>query len=176
MLLDRLISEPQFRERHESTVAAPPERIYQALKGIDFARSATIRLLFEIRGLGRRLRQGGHPLRIRWEDMLRIGFLLLDENPGRELVVGIAAGPAKVTDAEQFRGLTGPGWVQIAMNWTVTPSAGGAVVATETRVLATDPKSRRRFALYWLAIRPFSGLIRRRMLAVLRDDLRAAPR
>jgi hypothetical protein len=28
-----------------------------------------------------------------------------------------------------------------------------------------------RFARYWLIIRPFSGLIRRRMLAVLRDQV-----
>jgi hypothetical protein len=36
----------------------------------------------------------------------------------------------------------------------------GETLATETRVRAASPASRRRFRLYWLAIRPFSGLIR----------------
>ena len=42
--------------------------------------------------------------------------------------------------------------------------AGGALT-TETRVWLTDASARRGFATYWLLIRPFSGLIRRRWLA-----------
>jgi hypothetical protein len=38
---------------------------------------------------------------------------------------------------------------------------GGARLETETRIFLTDAGSRRRFAAYWLVIRPFSGLIRR---------------
>jgi hypothetical protein len=40
-------------------------------------------------------------------------------------------------------------------------------LTTETRVLLTDEASRRAFARYWLLIRPFSGLIRRRWLAAV---------
>ncbi len=174
MLLEQLVPEPQFRERHHSYVAASPEQVYQALENVDFARSATIRILFEIRGLGRRLRQGGRPLHIRWEDMVRIGFIRLAEQPGKELVIGAVAGPQRVTDAAGFRGLAGPGWVKIAMNWTVEPAGAGTLVATETRIRATDPARRRRFRAYWMIIRPFSGLIRRRMLTVLRTEVHKA--
>ena len=38
---------------------------------------------------------------------------------------------------------------------------GHAKLTTETSVWADDARSRRRFRPYWLAIRPFSGLIRR---------------
>ncbi len=37
-------------------------------------------------------------------------------------------------------------------------------VATETRIRALGPSARRWFRLYWLIIRPFSGLLRRAML------------
>ena len=40
----------------------------------------------------------------------------------------------------------------------------GTRISTETRVLAVDPASRRRFALYWLVIRGGSGAIRRSWL------------
>jgi hypothetical protein len=40
-------------------------------------------------------------------------------------------------------------------------------LATETRVLLTEERSRRAFGRYGLLIRPFSGLIRRRWLAAV---------
>ncbi len=43
---------------------------------------------------------------------------------------------------------------------------GGAVLATETRVFCPDRASRRRFTPY--LIRPFSGLIRHRILSVIK--------
>ncbi|ABJ14701.1 hypothetical protein I5G24_21295 [Pseudomonas aeruginosa] len=43
--------------------------------------------------------------------------------------------------------------------------AGATLLHTETRVFCPDRASRLRFTPYWLAIRPVSGLIRRRLLA-----------
>ncbi|MCA4125719.1 hypothetical protein LDY98_05140, partial [Pseudomonas aeruginosa] len=44
-------------------------------------------------------------------------------------------------------------------------SAGATLLHTETRVFCPDRASRLRFTPYWVAIRPVSGLIRRRLLA-----------
>jgi len=41
------------------------------------------------------------------------------------------------------------------------------LLSTETRVLATDPKTRRTFAAYWCVIRPGSSVIRRELLKVV---------
>jgi hypothetical protein len=41
------------------------------------------------------------------------------------------------------------------------------LLSTETRVLATDPKTRRAFAAYWFVIRPSSSAIRREVLKVV---------
>jgi hypothetical protein len=53
----------------------------------------------------------------------------------------------------------------------VDPADGGAAtVSTETRVLCTDPGSRRAFRRYWRIVRPFSGLIRIEMLRSIRRE------
>jgi hypothetical protein len=54
--------------------------------------------------------------------------------------------------------------VKMAIGWRLE----GTVLSTETRVLATDAAARRRFRRYWLAIRPFSGLIRRVWLRAIK--------
>ena len=54
------------------------------------------------------------------------------------------------------------------MNFRVVPDgAGGSLVTTKTRVLATDPRAARRFAVYWRIIQPGSALIRRRWLRAI---------
>jgi hypothetical protein len=57
-----------------------------------------------------------------------------------------------------------PGILKIGMN---VRHAGG-LLTTETRILATDERTRRRFALYWLFIRFGSGLTRMSMLRAIR--------
>jgi hypothetical protein len=48
-------------------------------------------------------------------------------------------------------------------------------LSCETRVVATDPGTRRRFGLYWLAVRPGSSAIRWELLTAvaLRAEARA---
>lgn len=46
------------------------------------------------------------------------------------------------------------------MSMSVTPEAGGSLVATETRVVGTSPETTRRFRRYWFVIRWGSGALR----------------
>ena len=50
---------------------------------------------------------------------------------------------------------------------------GATLLTTETRILGTDPASRRVFGCYWLIIRGPSGLIRRSWLAAIDRRARA---
>ena len=59
----------------------------------------------------------------------------------------------------------GRGQVRMVVDITATPDGDGSILATETRVAAMDARSRRAFRGYWLAVGPFSALIRRRWLA-----------
>lgn len=106
------------------------------------------------------------------EQILAFGFCLLGEDEAREVAFGLidqswkASGGrrAPVSDAVEFAQFSEPGFVKIGANLLARPARHGAFLSTQTRVLATDPRTRRVFGTYWLFIRPFSGLIRRSWL------------
>src|SRR5438093_1003658 len=66
----------------------------------------------------------------------------------------------------------GPGQVRMAVEISALPDGDGALLVTETRVAAMDAGARRAFRRYWLAVGPFSALIRRRWLAAAERALR----
>ena len=68
-----------------------------------------------------------------------------------------------------------PGYAKMALDFTAVPDAEGTLLATETRVFLTDEAARRRFAAYWLVVRPFSGLVRRSWLAAAKRRAEGAP-
>ena len=70
-------------------------------------------------------------------------------------------------DAEDLQRWIQPGWVKAVMDFRLTPSRGGTELSSETRVLATDPTTRRRFALYWRVVRPGSTAIRWEVLTAV---------
>jgi len=61
------------------------------------------------------------------------------------------------------------GYAKAAMNFSLEPLNGRSTrLWTETRIVATDPTSRGRFARYWRLIHPGSALIRRMWLSAVR--------
>jgi hypothetical protein len=70
-------------------------------------------------------------------------------------------------DAEALNRWMKPGWVKVVMDFRLTPVRGGTELSSETRVLATDPATRRRFALYWLLVQPGSTAIRWEVLTAV---------
>lgn len=79
-------------------------------------------------------------------------------------------------DADGVRDWIQPGWVKAVMDFRLTPRGNGTELSSETRVLATDPTTRRRFAAYWLFVRPGSTAIRWEVLTAvqLRAERRGA--
>jgi hypothetical protein len=104
--------------------------------------------------------------------MLDFGFCPLGEAEGSEVAFGLIDQSWKVSggrrapikDATEFAAFSDPGFVKIGANLLARPSRQGTFISTQTRVLATDPRTRRIFGAYWFFIRPFSGLIRRSWL------------
>jgi hypothetical protein len=70
-------------------------------------------------------------------------------------------------DAEELQRWIQPGWVKAGMDFRLTPRGNGTELSSETRVLATDPTTRRRFALYWRFVRPGSTAIRWEVLTAV---------
>jgi hypothetical protein len=170
MLLDEFLPQWDVRQHHATLVRATPEEVYRAVRRLDLGRSGLNRWLFRARGL---------PLgrQITLSDMMSRGFVLLGEDAPRELVLGLIARPwalvggVRRVDAEAFRRFGRPGYARIGWAFVVKPrSAGWARLETEIRVRCTDEASRRRFRRYWRLIRPFSGMVRKQALLIIKRD------
>jgi len=179
-LLDRLMPAADHRESHSIRVAAPPDRVWDALHRVTFRDVPLARVLMGLRDLPARLRGRGGGLLPLDEPLLDVfremGFITVAEEPGQALAMGAAARFWRASPARPPRFQRGadllsfdePGYAKAVMSFEVAPAAGGSVLMTETRVQSTDAASRRRFRRYWLLIRPGSGLIRRVLLRAIR--------
>jgi hypothetical protein len=76
-------------------------------------------------------------------------------------------GLVRMRDRAEFLSFDLPGYVKVATNLRLEAHERGTWISTETRVLAMDPASWRRFGLYWLVIRGGSGAIRRSWLRAI---------
>ena len=170
MLIDDFLPEFDFHERHETIVPAPPEAVRRALDEWRPSQSFLWRWLVRLRGLGSpngTLREWGEGN----------GFLCLADTSD-EVVYGQAgrfwspnerAAMVSPRTVEEFRRLSDPGFAVAAMNILIEPQASGSTrLFTETRIRCLGSSSRRRFRLYWLVIRPFSGILRSAMLGGVR--------
>ena len=139
--------------RHERHVAGDPERAFGAL--LASPPDPVVRALLRLRGLRAAPSLdaffSGH------------GFEVLART-STELVVGASGRPWRLTERLGRFAEERPGTVRLAADFRAEPAAGGTLLSTETRVLATDERARRAFKHYWRVVGPFSALIRRRWL------------
>ena len=169
-LADEFLPAYDVAMRHATTVAAPAGAVWDALYRADFAGAWYVRALLMLRGL----RRPGHAERLTLDRLIAAGFIPLGTRDGRELALGLigrfwtpSGGRMRVAPAE-FARVAPAGHAKVVWTFVVEPDGPRAArLTTETRVACADAASRTRFRLYWLAVRPFSGLIRRAMLAAV---------
>lgn len=178
MLIDEFMPVYDVMERHQIIIQASPSSIYAALRTTDFGRPVLVRSLLALRALPSLLRERSRPADNRaltLDTILKGGFVLLSESKDKEIVIGLVGkfwtptGCLEQTDAEGFKRERRAGLARAAWNFALEPEGSATRVVTETRVQCTDGSSRRRFRVYWLFVRPFSGLLRRYMLRELRQ-------
>jgi hypothetical protein len=169
-LIDGAMPDWDFGERHTRMVNAPVDAVWTALHVTPVADLPLTRLLMRLRTLGRDpMGAGSRPALAalppgevaRQEQTQVLLGLVAPTSPRSPVGVEEALRPSSI--AELRRPLP-DGWVRIAMDFRLVPGEAGTELSTETRVLATGPRARRSFHLYWLAIRGGSGLIRRELL------------
>jgi hypothetical protein len=169
--LDELLPNFDVEIIHTRRVGASPAGAVAAARAATPGEMPLVRFLYALRSApavltrARRLpRDKGRP---QWEQMLESGFVSLADEED-EIVLGYAGqpwklsggSPAGVRSAAAWEGFATPGYVKAAMSFRAEAAEGGALLTTQTRVLATDEVSRRRFGRYWRVIRPGSSLIR----------------
>ncbi|MBI5839674.1 MAG: hypothetical protein HZB19_06195 [Chloroflexi bacterium] len=160
--------EYEVSARYETDIDAPIETVYQAARYLEMGETPIVRWLYRLRGLP------NYSLNL--DGMLKSGFVLLVDNPCQEIVFGLigrfwslTAGIRPIS-ANDFPSFKQAGFAKAIGNLTFTQRENGRVhVTTETRVHCTDRQSLRYFRLYWALIGPFSGIIRKEWLRLIRQ-------
>jgi hypothetical protein len=176
-LLDRFMPTYEVVVRHQAQVAAPPDITLAAAKDHDLFGSAVTRGVVRTRELLLRVRPDDHlQPRTLLALMKSLGWGVLADVPGREVVFGSITQPWKgdvtfeAVPPADFAAFAKPGYVKIAWNVRVEPTAGGSILRLETRVATTDQVSRERFRRYWAFVAPGSVLIRRVSLGPIKRE------
>jgi len=192
LLLDRFLPRYDLAVAHAHVFRVPPADCFRAASEVDLFRAPLVRVLLDLRGLPQRLagtlrRRGGAATpgasraTFRLKDMVDLGWTLLGEIPGSEMVLGQVSRPWKAVATstgspmtpEWFASFDRPGFAKIATSLRVDPYGNRSSILTmETRVAVTDDASLLRFRRYWLLVGPFSALIRRTTMRRLAADLR----
>jgi hypothetical protein len=183
-LLDRFMPVYDVVDRHHVAVAAPVETTLAVARAMNLFDGPVVRAVFKGRELIlRSTPTTGARARGLIAEAQSLGWVVLDEIPGREMVFGAVTRPweADVTfrpvPAGEYLAFGDPDYVKIV--WTIRADSAGpgrSIFRTETRALATDPAARAKFRRYWSCLSPGIILIRRAMLGSVRRDAERASR
>jgi hypothetical protein len=156
-LLDPFIPRPDVRERHEITIRAPADLVFEIARNFDMQSIPAIRAIFWLRG---KVMGASTPAARRSSgliaELLSLGWGRLDEEPGRFFIGGARCQPWKADVVfsaiapDRFEAFAEPDQVKIA--WTIEAEVLAPALtrlSTETRAVATDEQALAKFRRYW---------------------------
>jgi len=177
-LLEQFMPVYEVAERHHIRVAAPADVAFAAACEQDLMAVPIVRAIFR----AREIVLGAEPDTLtRPRGLLAltksIGWGVLAEVPGREVVMGAVTQPwyadvvFRPLPPHEFEAFHEPDYVKIV--WTLRADAVGShdsVFRTETRVVTTDATARAKFRWYWARFSPGILLIRSLSLGPTRRE------
>jgi hypothetical protein len=177
-LLDRFMPAYEVVERHGVRVAAPAAVTLAAAREVDLQGSRLVRTIIRAREI---VLGATRDDRVRPRGLLAetqaLGWSVLAEVPGRELVVGAATKPweANVTfralPPDRFAAFNESGFVKIVWTLRADPiDATDSFFRTETRAIATDAAARAKFRRYWSFLSPGIIVIRWAILGPVKNE------
>jgi hypothetical protein len=182
-ILDTFMPAYEVAERHWIQIDAPLDATWRAATNVRLQDSSIVSVIFRARELVLGAEASSADPRGLLEETLALGWRVLHEQPGREVVVGAVTRPwePNVTfrgvPAAGFRSFDDPNYVKIVWTLRVEPVGETETICrTETRVTTTDEAARRRFRWYWARFSPGIVLIRWLLLRQLKADAERAAR
>lgn len=174
----RYLPDAQFSEQHEIRLSGSADQILEAILALDDRDDRIVRYMLTLREAPARLAcKLGFESTLSGKARLSLSdFTLLEQRSGESLVFGLAGrfwrpgfGLLSVPDVRTFNALCEPGIAKLAMIFSVNMESGGRCsLITHTRIHCADKRALIMFAPYWLMIRLGSGIIRRRILRMIK--------
>ena len=168
-LIEHYLPRFQFGETHTCLIAAPPEAVLDAVARYRPEQDLIYRLMIALRVL---------PSRLLGPSRKTFGFdaFTLLERTDTALIYGLVGrfwrldfGLKPIADRAAFLACDRSDVAKLGLGFAVARDQRGMTrLVTRTCVFCPDLTTRLRFTPYWLLIRPVSGLLRRRMLALIR--------
>lgn len=179
MKLVELLPVYDVAARYDISVQASAVDTATALEHMDFSELRLTKLLMWIRTIGRRRPEVQAESQV--ERLRRAGFIELANVPGQEIVFGVVgrfwrpdSGIITGLSAEEIIAFHTEGYAKAAWNFAIAPESKLTTrVTTETRIQTFGRSARWRFRAYWFVVGPFSGIIRKEMLAMIKQNAEA---
>jgi hypothetical protein len=182
-VLDDVMPEYQFSERHSARIHARPGQVMQAVRQSTFGDMKSLVTLLKIRGAALRTpsdaKSALSPDKPILDAFSASGYV--SGGSEHELVMCGGANvrakrPLAVRTFEECADYREPGAIKVALNFNMEEAGGGwSTISTETRVVATDDSTRTGMSRYWRLIVPGSGLLRRQWLDGIKKRAESMP-
>lgn len=166
MLIDDFMPRFDFSETHDIQIGATAENVLHALNEVDLCESTIIRWLVRLRGIW--------TPKMTLHELRESHFVVLGESK-EEFLLGLVGrfwtltGNLQKISSDNFRKFNEKGFAKAVWNFGLSEARGEVNLTTETRIMCTDAESRKSFGLYWTFIQPFSGLIRKELLRLVKE-------
>lgn len=164
MLINEYLKSYEFSEYHEILISQGPQAIFPLIKTIRFKKSKIIHGLFLIRRLP--------PKMDTLTGFLESGFILLGEKKNEEILVGfiLSVRGIQVVSPLEFKEFNETKSIKGVWNFRLTGRGHETLLSTETRVHCPGKTTRIFFLFYWLLISYFSGIIRKEILRLIKEE------
>jgi hypothetical protein len=182
MNLDDVVPNPHFRIADSRLISAAPSVVWDELHQVTLAALPLTLALTTLRYLptllaGRKTKQLAE-LTFLQETPIPIVFF---DRPRLVISAGLSqawrpfgGSTPPALDPGALLAWTEPGWIKVGMEFRLEARPEGTRLSTETRVLATDRRTQRVFAIYWFVIRGGSYAIRHEVLKTVARRAEAA--
>lgn len=166
MLIDEFLPEYDFAETHGIKIQATAQSIFKTLDEIDLCDSWIIRWLFFLRGLPSQT--------VKFADLKKSRFETLGIRKNKEVLLGLAGkfwtvgGDLQKVNSKNFKQFDKKGFAKAVWDFSLDENDGETFLQTETHIKCFDQVSRSSFRFYWTLIQPFSSLIRKETLKIVK--------
>jgi hypothetical protein len=170
MLIDKYLPAYQFNEFHSIKLVGFFTNICPQMLQYDFRNSSLIKFLFRLRGMSSEV----YPI----DRCTAMGFVKLDEEPGKEIIFGIITDSPMfntcqaIASPKEFLQNSDPGNIKAVINFRLREISNSQhIISTETRIWCGSKAMKSRFKYYWFFIKPFSQLIRKSMPKQMKEEI-----